>query len=137
MVFCQRLHGRDGLARLVEALLHLPHLIVNVADPIERHTDARLPRDPVGCIPPIEPADGDDPGVVDGDRRQQMVGRGRRRERTPIVVHNDRRRPGLTPVRGVAQQNVGPAESRVGPDRIDAIAEYAHGRIRSNGRNVD
>ena len=41
MLLCQRLHGVDGLARLVEALLHLPHLIVNVADPIERHTDAQ------------------------------------------------------------------------------------------------
>ena len=36
----ERLHGLDGLQRLVEAALHIADLIVDVADAVERDTDA-------------------------------------------------------------------------------------------------
>ncbi len=37
----ERLHRVDRLTRLVEPRLHLPHLIVDVADAVERHADAQ------------------------------------------------------------------------------------------------
>ena len=62
----QRLHGLDGLAGLLEAVLHVPDLVVDVADAVERDADAQQE--------PLLGAELD-------DRRQQADGANRRQAR--------------------------------------------------------
>src|SRR5437899_13092446 len=63
-----------------------------------------------------------------------MIRREGWRQRTAIVVDDDRRRPGSSTIGGITEEDVGAAEAGVRPDDVQPIPERTIGRIDGNRR---